>query len=483
MAAHRKDDEELAYALITPYSLHKSRTGGIIARLLWANVKLVAARMYAPRPDSDFLREYCDVIYDPQERYIDLGYQKLIIEYILRNFGQPNPRGISNRLTVFLFRGPNAVKEIAEAAGHISQDVHGDTVRGTFGDFFREESESLQRDPAYRARVELLDHYEKLRRAEMRAPQNEFFEPAVLTGVAPEMNEAHLRIFRKYAYSDGGLVLDAVRGLDSPQTETSMVVLKPESLRNRNPLPGNLIDFFARAGMFITGMKVLELSVEEARQFYARKIPQFCEQLKGMVAVKAGEIVEQARLLARQAVDQLGADPAVALRPANALAAARQVQGLFSPEPAPGEVKPPVLERILEELAARLDDLQPPDHVYKEIAEELKEINARAEFGELIRYMTGKDPATGKPLAEGEESRCMAILYSGPGALSVIRKRLKELREVYGQNVLQNRAHASDPEEDPVAEMAVFGMPAAPQGESRPCDVERVVDELYSPPG
>ena len=39
--------EQLAYALITPYSLYKSRTGGIIGRLLaHARLELVAARMY-----------------------------------------------------------------------------------------------------------------------------------------------------------------------------------------------------------------------------------------------------------------------------------------------------------------------------------------------------------------------------------------------------------------------------------------------------
>lgn len=76
----------------------------------------------------------------------------------------------------------------------------------------------------------------------------------------------------------------------------------------------------------------------------------------------------------------------------------------------------------------------------------------------------------------------MAILYSGRNALSVIRKRLKELREVYGQDLLKNRAHASDPEEDPLKEMAVLGMPTAPQGESKPCDVDKVVTEFYGPP-
>ncbi|MHC5033717.1 MAG: hypothetical protein ACYTFZ_01610 [Planctomycetota bacterium] len=481
MVQHEEGGEELAYALITPYSLHKSRTGGIIARLLWANVKLVAARIYAPRPESGFLEEYCDAIYDPDERHIPLHYQKLIIEYILRNFGKPNARGISNRLTVLVFRGPNAVREVAEAAGHISQDVQGDTVRGTFGDFFRGMRETLQADPAYQSRMDLLTRYEGLSGVEQEGPRDDFFEPAVLTAISPEMNEAHLKIFRKYAYSDGGLVLHAVDGLDAPSTQTSVVVLKPESLRNRNPLPGNLIDFFARAGMFISGMKVLELSVEDARQFYALKLPQFRDQLKGMVADRARLIVYQAQMIAHQAVERLGADPQVAFQPAHALAATREAEDFLRGEPAPGEAKPQVVERIFEVLAERLEDLQPPEALYDELAEELKDLNARAEFDELIRYMTGKDPDTGEPLEPGEETRCMAILYSGPNALSVIRKRLKELRAVYGQNVLQNRAHASDPEEDPISEMAILGMPTAPQGESRPCDVEKVVTEFYGP--
>ena len=42
-------------------------------------------------------------------------------------------------------------------------------------------------------------------------------------------------------------------------------------------------------------------------------------------------------------------------------------------------------------------------------------------------------------------------------------------------------AHASDPEEDPVREVEILGMPSAPGGETRPCDVERVVSEFYGP--
>lgn len=47
---HRSDKrEELSFALITPESLAKARTGGILARLLSTQgLRLIGARMYAP---------------------------------------------------------------------------------------------------------------------------------------------------------------------------------------------------------------------------------------------------------------------------------------------------------------------------------------------------------------------------------------------------------------------------------------------------
>ncbi|NIM70658.1 MAG: hypothetical protein GTO48_09465, partial [Xanthomonadales bacterium] len=61
------------------------------------------------------------------------------------------------------------------------------------------------------------------------------------------------------------------------------------------------------------------------------------------------------------------------------------------------------MRRIYQELERRLEDLSPPQSLYQELAEDLKDENARAEFDELIRYMTGKDPETGEPLNTGEE--------------------------------------------------------------------------------
>ena len=41
--------EELSYVIVTPYSIRKSRTGGILARLISrTGLDLVGARMFAP---------------------------------------------------------------------------------------------------------------------------------------------------------------------------------------------------------------------------------------------------------------------------------------------------------------------------------------------------------------------------------------------------------------------------------------------------
>ena len=81
--------QQLAYVIITPYSLHKSRTGGILARLITrTGLDLAGARMFAPSPE--LVREYSNMILsanDPQDRRI----QELIHQYILTNLS-PDPK-------------------------------------------------------------------------------------------------------------------------------------------------------------------------------------------------------------------------------------------------------------------------------------------------------------------------------------------------------------------------------------------------------
>ena len=53
--------EDLCFVVINPYPIRKSRTGGIIGRLLSrSSLELVAARMYAP--SAGLVSDYLDAI-------------------------------------------------------------------------------------------------------------------------------------------------------------------------------------------------------------------------------------------------------------------------------------------------------------------------------------------------------------------------------------------------------------------------------------
>src|SRR2546426_1743741 len=98
--------EQLAYVIITPYSLHKSRTGGILARLITrTGLNLVAARMFAPGPE--LARQYSEVIIssnDPQDRPI----QVLIRDYIVTNLSPDSKTQRRRRVMMLLFQGEDA---------------------------------------------------------------------------------------------------------------------------------------------------------------------------------------------------------------------------------------------------------------------------------------------------------------------------------------------------------------------------------------
>src|SRR5207248_10586276 len=82
--------EELSYAIITPYSMRKSRTGGIIARLISrTGLDLVAARMFAP--SEELVRRYAHTIVSETEP-AHRATQELIHDYVLENFGAKKDR-------------------------------------------------------------------------------------------------------------------------------------------------------------------------------------------------------------------------------------------------------------------------------------------------------------------------------------------------------------------------------------------------------
>jgi len=168
--------QQLAYVIITPYTLHKSRTGGILARLITrTGLELAAARMFAPSPE--LVRKYAEVIIssaDPQDRRV----QELIRDYVLRNLSPDPKTGRRRRVMMLLFRGEEAVRKVRSVVGNIAAKPRGgETIRDTYGDFILDEQDQV--------------HY---------------FEPAVLAAPTAEEAEAKLKLWAGFSDSDGGIV-------------------------------------------------------------------------------------------------------------------------------------------------------------------------------------------------------------------------------------------------------------------------------------
>jgi nucleoside diphosphate kinase len=254
---------QLAYVIITPYSLHKSRTGGIITRLITrTGVDLVGARMFAPSPA--LVKEYSEQTIsanDPQDRRI----QELIYNYILQNFSPDPKSGRRRRVMMLLFQGEDAVRKTRSVVGNISPDRRGgETIRDTYGDLIIDENGQVR-----------------------------YFEPAVLAAPTPDEAQSKLKIWAKYSDSDGGVVENVISYQLNEKPQRTLVLIKPENFRFPTGRPGNMIDFFSRTGLFIVAVKVHRMSVAQAMEFYGPVREVLRTKLKDVVASKATTALEK----------------------------------------------------------------------------------------------------------------------------------------------------------------------------------------------
>src|SRR5437016_11035382 len=172
--------QQLAYVIITPYSLHKSRTGGILSRLISrTGLELAAARMFAP--SAELVKEYSQAINSanaPQDRRI----QELIYNYILQNLSPDPKTGRRRRAMTLLFRGEDAVRKTRSIIGNITTERRGgETIRDTYGDLIIDENNQVR-----------------------------YFEPAVLAAPAPEEGITKLKLWASYADTDGGVLENVI---------------------------------------------------------------------------------------------------------------------------------------------------------------------------------------------------------------------------------------------------------------------------------
>jgi nucleoside diphosphate kinase len=234
--------EQLAYVIVTPYSMRKSRTGGIVGRLISrTGLDLVGGRMFAP--GEELTRRYADTIVtetDARHR----ATQQLIREYVLKNFtGGGN--GQRPRILFLIFRGPDAVERIHSVVGHIVHErTSGETIRDTYGDYITDDSGNVV-----------------------------YFEPGVVTVFDPDAVERDLKLWSEFSDSDGGILHHAVPFPSSAQIEKTLVLIKPDNFRFPNLRPGGVIEVFSRTGLSIIGFKVHRMTVAQAEEFYGPVLP------------------------------------------------------------------------------------------------------------------------------------------------------------------------------------------------------------------
>ena len=255
--------QQLAYVIVTPYTLSKSRTGGILARLITrTGLELVGARMFAP--STELVQKYSEAIVsanDPQDRRI----QELIRDYILKNLSPDPKTGRRRRVMMLLLQGEDAVRKVRSVVGNISAERSGgETIRDTYGDLVLDEAGKVS-----------------------------YFEPAVLA--APNVEEAQIKakLWASCPDSDGG-ILDNVNAYAPGETpQRTLVLIKPDNFRFPTGRPGNVIDFFSRTGLYIVGIKVHRFSVAEAMEFYGPVRDVLRTKLKDVVAGQAKTLLEK----------------------------------------------------------------------------------------------------------------------------------------------------------------------------------------------
>jgi nucleoside diphosphate kinase len=369
--------EQLAYAIITPYSLHKSRTGGILARLISrTGLELVAARMFAP--SLGLVNEYADMVisaHDPQDRRI----QELIRDYVRQHLAPEPATGKRHRAMVLLFRGEEAVHKIRAVVGNFSVDrTGGETIRDTYGDL-------------------IFDAQNQVR----------YFEPAVLAAPDAEEAERKLKLWARYSDSDGGLLEQIIDYPPGQKPQRTLVLIKPDNFRFPTGRPGNVIDFFSRTGLFIVGIKVHRMSVQQALEFYG--------PVRETLRTKLTEVVGG---------------------------------------------------RAKTALEAEFNFKIPAEET-REIGRLLCPLFGDHQFENIVRFMSGRAPSECEPsqLNEPGTEKCIALIYEGIDAVRKIRDVLGptdpskappgSIRREFGQSIMINAAHASDSEENAKREMAI----------------------------
>ena len=288
---------QLTYAFITPSSLRKGRTGGILARLISrSGLELTTGRNFALSAKT--LGELADT----------LPSQVKTVAYL-----KGLPAGSHSLLLVF--QGEDAAAKAASIVGDdTTMNGRGETLRDTFGDLVVTSGEG---------------------------GKTVYFEPGVIAPASEVEAEAGLRLLASVSDTEGG-ILDASASFSAgTKLEKTLVLIKPDNFAFPNTRPGGVIDLLTRTGLALVGFKPFHLSVAQGEAFYGpvldflvKKLPDGRAQWESIIAFMSGKRPSECP---EEEKNTPGSQPTVALiyQGPDAVAKIREALGPTNPAQAP----------------------------------------------------------------------------------------------------------------------------------------------------
>ena len=253
---------EVSFCLINPYTIGKSRTGGVIGRIMTrTGLELVAARMYGP--SQELLQQYAALIRSSSD--VDADERNLLSDYVLKAYS-PDPKTDQRRRVMMLvFEGEDAIVKVRDAVGPLRPHAYsGETVRDTYGDYIVDEAGKVT-----------------------------YLEPAVMSARSRETVGAAMKLWSQFAESDGGIVEQAHDVSKEGNVQKTLVIIKPDNFTFPSSRPGNIIDIFSRSGLRILAAKVNRMSVAQAEEFYGPVKDVLQQKMKAVMAKRGGDALEK----------------------------------------------------------------------------------------------------------------------------------------------------------------------------------------------
>ncbi len=258
---------ELSYMLVTPYTLSKSRTGGVLSRLLSRiDLEFVGAQVFSP--SNEMIKAYADSI-EKNSVKDDKRLSNLLADYVRTKFvSSENKR---RRVMLMLFKGENAAEKLSNIAGALYyknigiESITGETIRDTYGDL-------------------------------VMSPENhdevQYFEPAVFSARTKKSAEINLKIFADFLKNEQAIV-ENMNYKDPAKIERTLVIIKPDNWKYASSRPGTIIDMFSRTGLRLIGCKIQQMSVAQGLEFYGPVKDVLVEKLGPVFGKKGIEALEE----------------------------------------------------------------------------------------------------------------------------------------------------------------------------------------------